>query len=97
MTVWLTRLNVAVLSLRGAMRTHWKRIAIGALCGWLVATVFGAIALVGFESANMILIEDSNLLGAALVWMGMAVGAMVAYVAKPNPVEREKSHRQQRR
>jgi hypothetical protein len=45
----------------------------------------------------MILIEDSNLLGAALVWMGMAVGAMVAYVARPDTVERETSNRQQRR
>lgn len=93
MTVWLTRLHVAVLSLRGAMRAHWKRIAVGALCGWLIASVFGAIALVGFESANLILAEDSNLLGAALVWMGMGVGGMVAYVAKPRPVERETSDR----
>jgi hypothetical protein len=58
--------------------------------------VLGAIALVGFESANLILVEDSNLLGAALVWMGMAVGAMVAYAAKPN-VERERSDRQRKR
>jgi hypothetical protein len=93
MTVWLTRLQVAVLSLRGAMRTYWKRIAVGALCGWLITTVLGAIALVGFESANLILAEDSNLLGAALVWMGMGVGAMVAYVAKPHTAERETSDR----
>lgn len=97
MTDWLTRVHVAVLRLRGAVRTHWKRIVVGAVCGWLIATVLGAIALVGFEAANLILAEDSNLLGAALVWMGMGVGAMVAYVARPSPVERGASDRQQTR
>lgn len=93
MTVWVTRLHVAVLSLKDAMRVHWKRIAVGALCGWLIASVLGAIALVGFESANLITAEDSPLLGAALVWMGMGVGAMIAYVAKPQPAERRTPER----
>lgn len=87
MTVWLTRTYVAVLGLKDAVREYWKRIAVGALCGWLITSVLGAIALVGFESAHLITAEDSTLLGAALVWMGMGVGAMVAYVARPHPVE----------
>ncbi|HEU0247973.1 MAG TPA: hypothetical protein VFR38_12880 [Gaiellaceae bacterium] len=93
MTVWVTRLHVAVLGLKGAVRGHWKRIAVGALCGWLLASVIGAFAVVGFESAHLITAEDSTLLGAALVWMGMGVGAMVAYVARPQPVERRTSDR----
>ena len=93
MTVWLTRMYVGALDLKGAVREYWKRIAVGALCGWLIATVLGAIAVVWFESAHLITAEDSTLLGAALVWMGMGVGAMVAYVAKPDPVERGTSER----
>jgi len=93
MTVWLTRTYVAALGLKEAMREYWKRIAVGALCGWLIASVLGAIAVVGFESAHLITAEDSTLLGAALVWMGMGVGGMVAYVAKPRPVERRTSDR----
>ena len=87
MTVWLTRMYVAALSLGGALREYWKRIAVGALCGWLISSVLGAIALVGFESAQLITAEDSTLLGAALVWMGTGVGGLVAYVARPNPAE----------
>ena len=87
MTVWLTRLHVAALRLGDAVRRYWKRIAVGAFCGWLVTSVLGAIALVAFESADLITAEDSTLLGAALVWMGMGVGACVAYVAKPNPAD----------
>ena len=93
MTVWLTRTYVAALGLKEAVREYWKRIAVGALCGWLIASVLGAIAVVGFESAHLITAEDSTLLGAALVWMGMGVGGMVAYVAKPHSVERRTSDR----
>jgi hypothetical protein len=87
MTVWLTRVYVATLDLGAAVREYWKRIAVGAFCGWLISSVLGAFALVGFESAQLITVEDSTLLGAALVWMGMGVGALVAYVARPNPTE----------
>jgi hypothetical protein len=93
MTVWLTRTYVAALGLKEAVREYWKRIAVGAVCGWLIASVLGAIAVVGFESAHLITAEDSTLLGAALVWMGMGVGGMVAYVAKPHPAERRTSDR----
>ena len=54
MTVWLTRTYVAALGLKEAVREYWKRIAVGALCGWLIASVLGAIAVVGFESAHLI-------------------------------------------
>ena len=93
MTVWVTRLYVSALALGGAMRGDWKRIAVGALCGWLIASVLGAFAVVGFESWHLITAEDSTLLGAALVWMGMGVGGMVAYVARPQPVDRGTSDR----
>ena len=93
MTVWLTRMYVAMLDLRGAVRGYWKRIALGALCGWLISSVLGALALVGFESARLITAEDSTFLGAVLVWMGMGVGALVAYVAKPDPIEQSEPRR----
>lgn len=91
--MWLTRAYVAALGVRAAMREYWKRIAVGALCGWLITSVVGAFAVVGFESWHLITAEDSTLLGAAIVWMGMGVGAMVAFVARPQPVERRTSDR----
>jgi len=89
MTVWLTRIHVATLRLGDALRRYWKRIAVGALCGWLISSVLGAFALVGFESVHWITAEDSSVLGPAIVWMGVGVGACVAYVAKPDPAESE--------
>lgn len=85
--VWLTRMHVATLGVRDALRVYWKRIAVGAFCGWLISTVLGAFALVGFESFHLIAADDSPLLGAAIVWMGIAVGSSVAYVARPVPIE----------
>jgi hypothetical protein len=87
--VLLNRFYFAVLRVRGAVAGYWKRIAVGAFLGWLVSTVVGAFALVAFESADLISMQDSPLLGAAVVWMGTGVGACVAYVARPQPLESE--------
>lgn len=83
MTVLLTRMHVAALCLGGALRRCWKRIAVGALCGWLVSTVLGAFALVGLESRALISTETSPLLGAALVWGGIGLGSFIAYGSRP--------------
>ncbi len=91
MAVWLTRLYVAMLGLGGAMREYWKRIAVGAFCGWLISSVVGAFALVASEQAHLITAEDSAFLGPAVVLMGMGVGGLVAYVAKPDPAESRRS------
>jgi hypothetical protein len=93
MTVWLTRTHVATLGVRDALRGYWKRIAVGAFLGWLISTVLGAFALVGFESFHLIAADDSPLLGAAIVWMGIAVGGSVAYVARPIPIEEQELRR----
>jgi hypothetical protein len=85
MTVLLTRMHVAALCLGGALRRYWKRIAVGALCGWLVSTVLGAFALVGLESRALISAETSPLLGAALVWSGIGLGSLIAYASRPRP------------
>ena len=92
MTVWFTRIYVATLRLREALREYWKRIAVGAFCGWLLSSVLGAFALVAFESAHLITAEDSAFLGPAVVLMGMGVGGLVAYVAKPDPAD-SRAHR----
>ena len=93
MTAWLMRMYVATLRLRGALREYWKRIAVGAFCGWLISSVLGAIGLVAFESAQLITAEDSSLLGPAIVWMGIGVGGLVAYVARPDPIEQPEPRR----
>jgi hypothetical protein len=85
MTVLLTRMHVAALCLGGALRRYWKRIAVGALCGWLLSTVLGAFALVGLEVHGSISAETSPLLGAALVWSGVGLGSLTAYALRPRP------------
>ena len=93
MTVWLTRVHISALGARDAVRGYWKRIAVGAFFGWLISTVLGAFALVSFESFHLIAADDSPLLGAAIVWMGIAVGGAVAYVARPIPIEEREVRR----
>ena len=93
MTGWLTRVHVSALGVRDAVRGYWKRIAVGAFFGWLISTVLGAFALVGFESFHLIAADDSPVLGAAIVWMGIAVGGAVAYVARPIPIEEREVRR----
>lgn len=83
MTDLLTRMHVTALRLVGALRRYWKRIAVGALCGWLLSTVLGAFALVGLESRALISTETSPLLGAALVWSGVGLGSLIAYASRP--------------
>lgn len=85
MTVLLSRIHVASLRLSGVVRPHWRRIAVGALCGWILSTVFGAFALVGLESLDAISDRTAPLLAAGLVWGGAALGAVVAYAARPQP------------
>lgn len=92
MMVWFTRIHLATLSVRGALGEYWKRIAIGAFCGWLLSSVLGAFALVASEQAHLITAEDSAFLGPAVVLMGMGVGGLVAYVAKPDPAESRAPH-----
>lgn len=83
MTVWLRRLHVATLRLGVALRQYWKRVAVGAVCGWLVSTVLGAFVLVVLETRDVISTETSPLLGAALVWSGVGLGSLVAYASRP--------------
>jgi hypothetical protein len=83
MTVWLRRLHVTTLGLGVALRQYWKRVAVGAFCGWLVSTVLGAFVLVALETRDVISAETSPLLGAALVWGGIGLGSLVAYASRP--------------
>jgi len=79
----LARAHLAVVAFAAAARRHWRRIAVGAFVGWLVSSVAGAFVLVWFESTGLIDAETSPLVGAALVWGGMGVGALLAYAARP--------------
>lgn len=85
MTVLLTRVHMASVRLRGGLRRYWKRLAVGAVFGWLVSTVLGAFVLVALEQLGGISAENAPLLGAGLVWGGMAYGALVAYAGRPQP------------
>jgi len=85
MTVLLARAHVTALRFRGSLRQYWKRIVLGAFCGWVASSVLGAFALVWLEVQAQISSDTSALLGAAIVWSGTALGGLVAYAARPSP------------
>jgi Zn-dependent protease len=72
MTVWLTRMHVAMLGLGAALRRYWKRIAVGAGCGWLVSSVLGVsahralifVALIGLVAFSVLVHEGGHALAA---------------------------------
>jgi ABC-type Mn2+/Zn2+ transport system permease subunit len=93
MNVVLARAHVVALRLGWALRRHWKRIGLGVACGWVIATVLGAIALVWLETRGVISPDDAApIVGAAFVWSGMALGGVIAYAVRPRRVE-PASHR----
>lgn len=77
----LTRRAVTVLVtldvLREELRRYWRRLLVGALAGWVVATVLGSVVLVALE------LETGYAAGvvsaSVLVWVGIGAGALVAY------------------
>lgn len=79
------QLQSAVLELErfgAALRRHWRRILAGATVGWFLTSILGAIGLVALERSGWLSYELSNLLGAALVWAGVALGGLVAYALR---------------
>jgi hypothetical protein len=76
-------MHIVTLRLRVALRRYWKRIAVGAACGWLASTVVGAFVLVGLEMQDVISAEASPFVGAALVWSGVGLGSLVGYASRP--------------
>jgi hypothetical protein len=72
--------SVTLRRLRGAIHRHWRRILGGAFVGWLASSVVGAVALAYF--ADEITYATSNLLGAAIVWSGVAAGGVVGYATR---------------
>ena len=85
MTTLLARAQVETLRFGGALRQYWKRIVLGGLCGWIGSSVLGALFLVWVELAGLVRSEEAiALLGAAIVWSGIALGGLVAYAMRPH-------------
>ena len=80
----LARAHVESNRLRAAVRRYWRRLALGAACGWFASSVLGAFAIVWLESVGVVNSEETvALVGAAIVWGGIGVGALVAYAMRP--------------
>lgn len=83
MTEVYARLHVQALRLRGALRTYWRRILVGAFCGWFLSSVLGALLLVWLGSRGVVVSQgDFGLYASAAVWGGTVVGAAAAYAAR---------------
>lgn len=68
-----------------ALGHHWKRILVGALVGWVVAVVAGAVILAALEYQGVVSRSTSDGLGTAIVLGGTALGALTAYALRPAP------------
>ena len=86
-TLWLWPL-LAVGRFRDAVGQHWKRILLGAVVGWVFASVGGAIALASLEVHEVISRSTSNDLGVIVVLFCTGVGALNAYALR-RPVQQE--------
>jgi hypothetical protein len=80
--LWLWPL-MASARLRDGLRTHWKRILVGAFVGWLFAVIGGAIALASLELHHVISRATSDELGIVIVLYGVGIGALNAYTFRP--------------
>ena len=91
MTRLLARAHVESIRLRSAVRRYWRRIALGAVCGWFASSVLGALGIVWLESIGAVRSEEGvALVGTAIVWSGIGVGALVAYAIRPAPVSTDR-------
>lgn len=79
----LLRAYVALVRLRGAVRTSWRRILAGAFVGWLFAVVGGAFALASLEFHGVVSPTTSDELGIVIVLYGIGSGALFAYASRP--------------
>jgi len=71
---------------------HWRRILVGALVGWVVAVVGGAVILATLEYQGVVSRSTSDGLGIAIVLSGAALGALIAYALRPAPRVDEGTH-----
>lgn len=75
-----------------ALGRYWRRILVGALVGWVVAVVGGAVILATLEYQGVVSRSTSDGLGIAIVLGGTAIGALIAYALRPAPRVDEGSH-----
>ena len=86
MTRMLTRAHLEWSRVWSAARRYWRRMVLGAVCGWLASSLLGAFAIVWLESVGVIRSEDAvALVGAGIVWFGIGLGMVVAYAIRPQP------------
>lgn len=86
MTTLLARAHLESVRLGSAVRRYWRRIVLGALCGWIGSSVLGAFGIVWLESVGLVRSEGTvALVGAGIVWFGVGLGALVAYAMRPRP------------
>lgn len=89
--MWLWPVG-AFVRLRGAVRMHWKRILVGAFVGWIFAVIGGAFALASLEFHHLISRDTSDDLGVILVLYFVGLGALNAYVFRPDDRRRATTH-----
>jgi hypothetical protein len=86
MTTLLARAHLESVRLGNAVRRYWRRMILGALCGWIGSSVLGAFGIVWLESLGVLGSEAAvATVGAGIVWFGIGLGMIVAYAIRPQP------------
>ena len=80
----MTRVAVVALVwlelVRDALRRHWRRLLVGAVVGWALASVLGAVVLFLLEPYTEL--AASQVSAVVFVFAGIAIGAVAAYAAR---------------
>jgi hypothetical protein len=77
------RIRIELGRLTGAVRGHWKRILVGGIVGCICAIFGAAIALAWLEVHGVVSKATADELGPVIVFYGMCIGALNAYVFRP--------------
>ena len=90
MTTLLARAHLESVRLGSAVRRYWRRMILGAFCGWIGSSVLGAFGIVWLESLGVLRSEATvALVGAGIVWFGIGLGMIVAYAIRPHPTPQQ--------
>src|SRR5262245_38025931 len=77
------RIRVELSRLTGALRRYWKRILVGAFVGGVVSILAAALVLAWLEVHGVVSKATADDFGPIIVYCGIGIGALNAYVFRP--------------
>ena len=72
-----------------AVTGYWKRILVGGVVGCICSILGAAIALAWLEVHGVVSKATADEIGPLIVFYGIGIGALNAYVFRPKPTSRK--------